>query len=82
MVLKINEKQFEGKTEKECIYNAWNEYEKLCEFMSGYLTEYDKCDEDGEYIPAEYTGEQLEEAFYRATGNNPDIFTVSWEEEN
>lgn len=78
MLLKINGKHFEGKTEAECIYNAWNECEKLTEFMSGYLSEYDKFDDDGEYIPADYTEEQLEEAFRRATDNNPVIFSISW----
>ena len=78
MLLIINSREFEGKTEADCIYNAWNEYEKLTKFMAGYLTAYDKYDDEGEYIPTDYTAEQLCEAYFSAVTNNPGIFETEW----
>lgn len=76
--LKIYGQEYIGATRIEIIKAARNGCEKLADAMSYYLSEYDNFDEDGEYIPAEYTNDQIEESFDRATGNNPSVFRIKW----
>ena len=80
--LKIYGMEFEGQTEIETIKKAYDGCEKLAEAMNGYLAEHDVFDKDGECVTSPWTDEQIQEAFDSATGNNPDVFRMSWVEES
>lgn len=83
MLLKFEGREYEGRTQAECLKELLNDDtttsgSKVLEYFTQQLSEYDRYDEDGEIINEPYTDEQLIEAFGRATEQN--FIKVEWTE--